>query len=463
MSHILLVDDDEIFLNDLKEILSKQKYEIKSASNLEKAMSLLEQFSFDLIITDMVFPLKENGPIEREAGLKMIEEVKKIMPDISIIVLTGHAEMENAIKAMKAGACDYLTKPISSLVEIRVKIKNVVEKIKLKQENKYWQEKVRTEIGEMIGESPAWQKVREKIKQVASNDQLVLIRGETGVGKEIVARAIHYQSRRNKKPFIAVNIGSLSEHLLESELFGHEKGAFTGALTKHIGYFEMAHQSTLFLDEIGDLKPDLQVKLLRALQEGEIKRVGSSTPIKLDIRFITATHQNLEKKISKGTFREDLYYRLAVLVIEVPPLRERKEDIPLLTRYFVKKYSQKMNRPVVEIEEAVLEKLAEYNWPGNVRELENVVQRLIVNAKTEKITTQTLGEVMKYPFSREKFSFQEAINEIVKHYDFSSSPSLIETFCQKVAQKLLEQVKEKKKVAQLLKITEPTLRKWLKE
>jgi DNA-binding NtrC family response regulator len=313
------------------------------------------------------------------SGLDLQHELGKSGSQLPIIFITGHGDIPMAVRAVRAGAANFLTKPFDDedlLNTIRQSISYFLE------------DEIRSDqnVGNMVGESSGLQRVLKAVRMVAPTDSTVLIEGETGTGKELVARAIHDLSRRSQKPFIEVNCGAIPATLLESELFGHEKGSFTGAFAQKIGWFERAHQGTLFLDEIGELPLELQPKLLRALQEHEFERLGGNRTIEVDVRIVAATNRNLRQMVAEGKFRSDLYYRLNVFPVPVPPLRERREDIPLLTRFFIQKYARKLNRAIEEIPSATLEALSRYDWPGNIRELQNVIERAVILCDRETFT-----------------------------------------------------------------------------
>jgi two-component system NtrC family response regulator len=385
---ILIVDDEEAQRNILKGYLEKKGYKIYSASSGSEGIKAVQNYMIDIVLSDYKMPDK--------TGLEVLEQVKKINPEISFVILTAYGTIENAVKAMRLGAFDYISKPVD-LDELDLLLEKIIENKNLKSEILFLknQLKEKFKIDSFISHSPQMEEVLSVASRAADSKATVLITGESGTGKEVLAKSIHYVSPRKDKPFIAVNIPALPETLLESELFGHEKGAFTGADKSKKGRFELADTGTIFLDEIGDIPLNLQVKLLRVLQEHQIERLGSIENINIDVRIIAATHQNLEQKIKDGTFREDLYYRLNIVSLHIPPLRERKEDIIPLVDYFVEKYSKENGKEKLTLSKEAVDLLLKYNFPGNVRELENVIERAVVLCRGEAITVNDLPNVVK--------------------------------------------------------------------
>ena len=375
---ILVVDDQEPFSHQVKKRLEKEGYEVAIRTDGKRALKTIEETRYNLIISDLKIPDLD--------GLDLLTNVKERFPETAFIVMTAFGSIETAVEAMKKGANDYITKPFSS-EELVLIIKNVLEKQSLEYEIKILRKEVEGiySFGNIIGKNQKMQEVYDLISDVADTDATVLIRGETGTGKELVAKSIHFNSRRKDRVFVSLNCGALPETLLESELFGYEKGAFTGALKQKIGKFEYANGGTIFLDEVTDLSPTTQVKLLRVLQEKVIERVGGNEQLDVDVRIIAATNRDLEEEVEHGNFREDLYYRLNVVPIKLPPLRERKEDIPLLTKHFLAKYTQLLNKDINIISQEVLNEIMAYDWPGNVRQLENLIERAIIMAKENTI------------------------------------------------------------------------------
>lgn len=387
---ILIIDDEESFRHMLSIILSKEGYEVDTASNGEEALQKVSSLSYDHVLCDIRMPNMD--------GMEFLKEVRNLGIETTIIMMSAYGTIDIAIEAMKLGAYDYISKPFKP-DEIILTLKKAEEREELRKENRFLRKEIQKEYGldNIVSKNEKMLKIFDTIKKVAPYKSTILIIGESGTGKELVARALHFNSSRAGNPFIAVNCGAIPENLLESELFGHAKGAFTDAIRMKKGLFEEADGGTLFLDEIGELPPQLQVKLLRVLQEGEIRRIGESKPIKVDVRIIAATVKDLAKEVIEGRFRDDLYYRLNVLPIHIPPLRERKEDIPLLVNHFIKKYSKSMNKNIAGIDSKALNALINYKWYGNVRELENTVERAIVLADGEHIVLTHLPlEIQEY-------------------------------------------------------------------
>ena len=388
MSKILVIEDDNTMREGMCYSLAKEGHEVDSAEDGNEGLSLGKEKNFDLVITD--YRLKSMN------GIEVLEAIKSINPETDVILITAYGTMELAVEAMNKGASDCVSKPLS-LEEFRVRINKVLqnkavreENQRLGEENLYLRKQVAQHynFGEIIGLSKAMQGIFEQIKKIAPTDSSVLISGESGTGKELVAHSVHKLSPRRDKPFIKVNCGALTESLLESELFGHEKGAFTNAIRHKRGKFELAHNGSIFLDEIGNVSENVQVKLLRVLQEKEIDRVGSECTKKVNVRIIAATNRNLFESVQRGEFREDLYYRLNVIPIDLPPLRHRKEDIPFLVDHFLRKKGAEMKKPVTKISQQAIGTLEKYNWPGNIRELENLIERAIVLCDGDEIQLQ---------------------------------------------------------------------------
>ncbi|WP_442900213.1 sigma-54-dependent transcriptional regulator [Geoalkalibacter sp.] len=361
-------------------MLHREGYRVEAAADGAQALARLKDQAYDLIISDIKMP--------RVGGFELLRHVRETSPDTVMIMITAFSSTEEAVEAMKQGAYDYITKPFKN-EEIRIIVRNALERRTLRQESRRHQAEGarRQSLGGLIGQSRCMQELYDLIEKVAATRANVLITGESGTGKEVVAKAIHYNSDRRDMPFIPINCGAIPENLLESELFGHEKGSFTGAISQKQGLFEVANLGTLFLDEIGELPPMMQVKLLRVIQEREFRRVGGTKNIRCDVRVIAATNKDLEVEVKSGAFREDLFYRLNVIRIELPPLRERREDIPLLVEHL---YQKLTGREGFQIEEAAMRRLLEYRWPGNIRELENVIERCVVLGAADRLTAQAL-------------------------------------------------------------------------
>ncbi len=380
---ILIVDDEKVQREMLEGFLIKQGYRAMAAEDGERALEKFKSGNFDLVLTDYRMPGME--------GVQLLREIKRLNPEAVVVIMTAYGTVDGAVAAMKEGAYDYLTKPID-LDELLLLIQRVGREIELGRENRELKEQLREKfkVDFIISASRPMGEALNLVGRVAQSQATVLILGESGTGKELIARAIHYSSRRADQPLVKVNCAALPENLLESELFGHEKGAFTGAMARRIGRFEQADQGSIFLDEIGDLSPSLQVKLLRVLQEKEFERLGSSRTLKSDVRVIAATHRNLEEAIQEGKFREDLYYRLNVVTISLPPLRNRKEDIMPLLEHFLKKYNRENQKNITSLSKEVRDLLMNYHYPGNVRELENIVERAVVLCRGDTLTIQDL-------------------------------------------------------------------------
>lgn len=380
---ILLIEDDPGSRETLVKLLKGSGFAMKECSSGKEGLHLLSEERFDIVISDLFLPDMN--------GIEILTRVKHDSPRTEVILITGHASAETAVKAMKEGAFDYITKPLN-IDELRIIIDKAVEKGQLLSENVYLKKQLQDkyEFANIIGNSQAMQQLFSRMKRIIKTDSTVLILGESGTGKELVAKAIHFNGNRKDRPFVAVNCSAIPENLLESELFGHAKGAFTGAIKEKVGKFEAANQGTIFLDEIGTLPMHLQTKLLRVLQEQEIERVGSNRQIKLDVRVVSATNVNLEEEVKRGNFREDLFYRLNVIPVLIPPLRERIEDILPLTQHFLEKNCRAMQRPIMHLEKEALEALEAYPWNGNVRELENIMERVVALTEGNLITLHDL-------------------------------------------------------------------------
>ena len=380
---ILVVDDDPLFRDFLKEALDRNEYDVDVAENGQQAIQNLEEAEYDLILSDIRMPGLD--------GIKVLERATKLQPESRVVMITAHATVANAVEAMNKGAYDYLEKGCS-LEEIEVRVARALESQELKQENQRLRSELqeRYSFGNMVGKSRQMEEIFELISTVAKSRSTILISGQSGTGKELVARAIHYNSPRKNNPFIKINCAALPPDLIESELFGHEKGAFTGAVKQTRGRFELANGGTLLLDEISEIDPGLQAKLLRVLQEREFERVGSGSPIKVDVRIVATTNRNLLEQIEKGEFREDLYYRLNVIPMAISPLCERKEDLTHLVNHFLEKYNRENDKNITGVNEKAMELFMGYQWPGNVRELENYIERAVVICQENQIGEEHL-------------------------------------------------------------------------
>jgi two-component system NtrC family response regulator len=385
---ILIAEDEKTQRDLLEGFLEKEGFSVEAVANGREALQKLEGNFFDLALIDYKMPTLD--------GLQTLREIRKLYPDFPVVMMTAFGTVETAVASMKEGALDYLTKPID-LDELLIKFRKILEHSNLLQENRELRARLqeRFTFQNIVSGSSKMEEVMGLVARVASSQATVLIRGESGTGKELVADAIHYASPRSGKPWVKVSCAAIPETLLESELFGHEKGAFTGATQRRIGRFEEADGGSIFLDEIGDLSPSTQVKLLRILQDKEFQRLGSNINLKTDVRVIAATHRNLEEAIEKGLFREDLYYRLNVISILLPPLRERREDISLLIDHFLKKYSKENQKSISDISKEARALLLRYPYPGNVRELENLIERAVILCRGDMITTQDLPFQLK--------------------------------------------------------------------
>ena len=385
---VLVVDDDSVHRMMLKKHLSDWGYRVNEADDGHVAVEAVRQMPFDLIIMDIC--------MLNVSGIEALEQIKIVNPETPVIIMTAYASVETAVSALKKGAYDYLTKPLD-FDELKISIERATEHNRLKKENEYLRDRLDEKFNRqnLIGQSAAMVKLLETIALVAQTEATVLITGESGTGKELIANAIHYNSRRNDASFIKINCSALTETLLESELFGHEKGAFTGAERRREGKFVQAHGGSLFLDEVSEMSKAMQVKLLRVLQEREITRVGGSEEIKVDVRVIAASNKDLQAEIRSGNFREDLFYRLNVVSLHVPPLRERKEDIPILAQHFLQVFADRNKKVIKAFTPGAMEKLLAYHWPGNIRELMNAVERSVVLARTDVLDAGDMALIME--------------------------------------------------------------------
>lgn len=398
-NHILVLDDEPNLLLILEALLSDAGYSVTALSDPEMGLAYLDESEVDAIITDMKMP--------KLTGQDVLEHVKRNYPHIPVLIMTAYGSIEAAVEAMKVGAFDYITKPFAN-DELLLSVSKAMQLANARRQYRLLHENLEDRYGlhQIIGKSKAIHNVLEMVDRAAPSRSTVLITGESGTGKELVARAIHFASPRKNGPFVSVNCMAFNAGVLESELFGHEKGSFTGAVAQKRGRFELAHEGTLFLDEIGELSQDIQVKLLRVLQERRFERVGGSKEIEVDIRVVTATNKNLLEAVEKGEFREDLYYRLNVVQIHLPPLRERREDIPLLAQHFGQKYVQENNMEHKTFSPETMDYLAGYEWPGNVRQLENIIERCMVLASGDTIGVEDLPPEIK----DEESQFKSAVD-----------------------------------------------------
>jgi len=441
---VLVVDDDSLMKDFLKEALGRSDYSVDLASTGEEALEKIKDKDYDIILSDIRMPTM--------GGMELLKATKEYLPDAEVIMMTAYGTVENAVEAMKLGAFDYVMKPFSADA-IEMKLKRAFEQMRLKKENKNLHQALENtySFGNIVGKSPQMQKIFESVKAVADSKATVLITGESGTGKELIATAIHYNSSRKDGPFVKVNCAALPEGLVETQLFGHERGAFTGAIRKSRGRFELADGGTLLLDEVSEISPGLQAKLLRVLQEREFERLGSEETIQVDVRIISTSNQNLKERMEKGKFREDLFYRLNVIPIHIAPLRERKEDIPVLVEHFLNKYNLENERSIEEISQKVYEMFMEYYWPGNVRELENCIERAVVTSKGKVLTLRDLPKEIafgKADFASETIGVGCSIHEAEK----------------KLILKTLElEAGNRTKAAEILGISTRTLRSKLQE
>ncbi len=382
---ILIVDDEPEIRSSLSEILSEEKYSCRTAANGDEAINLINENDFDVVITDIKMPIRD--------GMEILKHCRNVSPQTSVIIITAYATVETAIDALRKGAVDYILKPID-FDELLLRVKNVVKARKTIVENAWLRAEVQKnfEYSNIIGESASIKEVFHLVSRVAPSTSNVLITGKSGTGKELIARAIHQNSPRDREPFVAINCGAIPENLFESELFGYKKGAFTGASQDKDGVFKAANGGTLFLDEVGEIPIHIQVKLLRAIESKEIKPLGSSTVIKVNVRIVSATNRDLMKEVEEGNFREDLYYRLNIVEIHLPSLAERREDIPLLVNHFIEKYNRELKRKVRGVDNQTMKSFMNYNWKGEVRELENIIERAVLLTDSEYLNISDIPQ-----------------------------------------------------------------------
>ena len=411
LANILVIDDEATMRDSCRQALSRDKNRVVVAEDGLKGLGFLEKESFDLVILDLKMP--------GLSGMEVLEKIKEFDPKTVVIVITGYATIESAVEAIKKGAYDFIPKPFTPDT-LRVIVKRALEKRELILENVLLRDELKASFGSdvIIGQSKSMKQIEDLVRKVGPTDSTVLIAGESGTGKELIARAIHYCSKRKDKPFVTVDCGSLVENLFESELFGHIKGSFTGATATKYGRFELANGGTLFFDEVGNISLNIQTKLLRVLQEREVTKVGSSQVIKVDVRIIAATNKDLQESVKTGTFRDDLFYRLSVVPIALPALRERRDDIPLLANHFLAKYNKKRGKNIRAISDRAMKALVEYDWPGNVRELENAIERAVVLSESDLIEPSDLlyyGLTVQTP-SKSDASQTQRLVDVEKEY-----------------------------------------------
>ena len=434
---ILVTDDAVDTLEMIQRKLATHGYRVYTASSVPEAIEFLKQTAVDLVITDLKMP--------KVSGMELIRYVRENFGDTEVMMITGYATVEGAVEAVKGGAQDYLSKPFTDQ-ELFEAVERVMDKQHLRRTQTEKAKELPTSHG-LIGQSNAMKKVAAAISKAASTEATILVTGESGTGKELVARAIHYESDRSSAPFVPINCGAIPRELFESELFGHMKGAFTGASESRAGFFQTADGGTIFLDEIGEMDLSVQVKLLRVLQDKEVFMVGSMRPRKVDVRILAATNMNLTARIKKGSFREDLFFRISVISIEVPPLRDRGEDVFILAQHFIRKYARESNRPAPQLSDNVLQVLKNYSWPGNVRELENVIQRAVVMTESEVIEVPDLPAHMRFTGTH--------LERLQR--------TLVEVEAEHIRNVLASVDGNKTRAAQILGIDRKTLRQKLKE
>ena len=441
---ILIVDDESLFRDYLKEIVTRMGFNADEAVNGKEAIEKIKGKEYDIIITDIRMP--------EVTGMDVLKEAKSLQPNAEVLMITAFGTIENAVEAMKIGAFDYITKE-SSLDHIEIIIKKAIDIYSLKNENRYLRSEITGQYGfdQIVGKSAKMQKIFDTLRTVSQSDATVFIQGPSGTGKELIARAIHYNSSRRNNPFIKTNCAALPEGLMESELFGHEKGAFTGAIRTRKGRFEVADTGTLLLDEVSEMSPALQAKLLRVLQEKEFERVGDTDSIKVNVRIIATTNKEIKEEIKKNNFREDLYYRINVIPIHVPPLRERKKDVPLLVDHFIQKYNKEHNREIEGISKEAESLLMRLDWPGNVRELENRLERAVI------ISKEPILQVKSFLFEDDGFE------EMTEFHSEDTQITLRELEKQQILKTLKNNELNRTKTSDILGISVRTLRNKLNE
>ncbi|MBI3599756.1 MAG: sigma-54-dependent Fis family transcriptional regulator [Nitrospinae bacterium] len=428
-SHTILIVDDDESMRDTLEALLKKNFNVLKASDGRGAIDAIKKNDIDVVLLDIRLPDIN--------GIDVLKEIKENNEDIDVIIITAVREIDTAVKAVKMGAYDYITKDFD-YDDIITRINRLIESQRKKRELLYFKSEMERylDVGFIVGNSKKMREVYNLVQKVAKVPTTILIRGETGTGKELLARVIRQESGLKDAPFVTVNLTAIPSELVESELFGHERGAFTGAVKQRFGKFELANGGFIFLDEIGDLKYDLQSKLLRVIQEGEIQRVGGAKGIDVNVRIISATHVDLEKKMKEGQFREDLFYRLNVVPVKLPPLRERLEDIPMLTDFFIAKYNRRFNKNVNKVSDGAIDVLMNYNWPGNIRELENLIERLVIMAEGEELTKKEIPVEFQIP------SLDKEQKSLSSRLDFAT-----DTFERNYILKTIERVRGSRKAA----------------
>lgn len=449
---VLIAEDNDLSRKNLADMLKSYGYEVKAVSDGKQAMDIFLEDKYDLVVTDLKMPNAD--------GLEVLAFVKEVMPESIVIIITGYGTVHSAVEAMRLGAFDYITKPLKDDL-VKLTLERALSFAKLKEENisLKGQLKRKYDFGKIIGYSDSMRKVFERIEKVAGTDSTVIIYGESGTGKELVARAIHFNSDRNSYPLVPVNCGAIPEELLESELFGHEKGAFTGAIKSRVGRFELAHGGTIFLDEIGDMSPALQVKVLRVIQEKQFERIGGVKTLSVDVRIIAATNQDLEKAVQEKRFREDLFYRINVIPIYIPPLRERKMDIPVLINHFTRKFNKLKKRNVKGFSQEAMQYMMRYHWPGNVRELENLIEMLVVMKEDGLID---IADMPPKVLSEES-KLDDQVSSIIIPEEGVSFNEMVEDFEKDLLLKALEKTGGvKNRAAKLLDLNRTTLVEKLK-
>jgi len=409
-ARILIVDDEEIIRESLYYILEKEGHEVETAKDGLEALQKIEKQPFDIVITDLEMP--------EVKGIELLEKVQQLTPEAFVLIITAYASIETAVAALRKGASDYIIKPLE-FDDILFRINRLLEHRKLERENKLLRQELHHtyDFEQIIGKSPAMKNIFSMVEKVAKTGGTVLITGKSGTGKELIARAIHYNSKRKDNHFVAINTGAIVENLFESELFGHKRGSFTGATSDKEGLFKTASGGSIYLDEISEIPFHLQVKLLRAIEQREIIPVGTNHPVKVDIRIIASTNRDLKKEVEKGNFREDLYYRLNVVEINLPPLSERKEDIPLLAQHFLEKYRLQMNKHIKGIDNKVIQTFLHYNWKGEVRELENIMERAVIFAEGDYITVDDLPDFVSDKTDTPAESQHKTLKDAVKEFE----------------------------------------------